>query len=238
MGQVSTSFTFILHPDGPSYPLPYQPDNGNTWYIGPGDTSSVRYFCFYIPAIIESVTGLTGTITGTNIATNPTWCWDDNLTCDHYSINSNGWPASYNINDLVAHFSDSTHNKKRQLMFCRVRANHPGSGYVHGIVSSIQVTITGTFRTIDNVSIGDKVTRANMKALADYINELSGYLCTGASQSITIPTANNKILLDNWSSYIAKANTLPHVSNLQPPSDTKITAAYYNSIANAVCQVS
>jgi len=74
-----------------------------------------------------------------------------------------------------------------------------------------------------------------MAALKTYLN---GY-CTGTNIGTSYTLADiaegAAINNSNLSSYVNKANALPHVSGLSAPSEgASITAAYYNNIVNKV----
>lgn len=74
-----------------------------------------------------------------------------------------------------------------------------------------------------------------MAALKTYLDGYCNGTNIGTSYTLADITDGTSIDNSNLTSYINKANALPHVSGLSAPSEgASITAAYYNNIVNKI----
>lgn len=186
-----------------------------------------RYIVLYVPAIIKTVTAVSGSITVNQFAYGTRWFWSSVVSGAQY-VDSN---SVTDITQLPSKFTDTS----KQLIVCRQAFRNGGSSWGQCAVTAISCTITGTFEKIDTVSAGTQITNTTMVNLKNYLDSMATYLCMGTGTTITAPGSGNPIDNSNWTNYITKANALPHVSGLAIPSEgNSISASYYNGIASAV----
>lgn len=187
-----------------------------------------RFIVLYIPAIIKTVTSVSGSVTVNQYAYGTRWFWSSVVSGAEY-VDTN---SVTNIADLPSKFSASN---SKQLIVCRQAFRNGTSSWGQCAVTAITVNITGTFEKLDTVSAGQSITRTTMVNLKNYLDSMATYLQMGTGTTITAPTAGNVINDTDWTNYITKANALPHVSGLAIPTEGgTISASYYNNIVSKV----
>ena len=221
MAQVS--YNFYLHPNSPTS-LPFT--------ITTGSGTDARIFYFIPNKYLQTLSTLTVPAFMQNSTSGATqYRWNNVLNYDTGTAvrsDTNNQTVSTNlINDFNAN------NGTKQILCVRVQFVKTNTSYSVAVPNISGIGITPNLNT---VSIGDKITIENMENLRTYINNITSLLQVGTSSTITQLTRNTSISYLNWSSYVNKANTLPYVSGITLPTQyTAATAAYYNSIINAIC---
>lgn len=188
-----------------------------------------RFIVLYIPAIIKTVTSVSGSVTVNQFAYGTRWFWSSVVSGAEY-VDTN---SVTNIADLPSKFSASN---SKQLIVCRQAFRNGGSSWGQCAVTAITVNVTGTFEKLDTVTAGTTtIQRATMVNLKNYLDSMATYLQMGTGTTITAPAAGAVADNSDWTNYITKANALPHVSGLAIPTEgNTISASYYNNIVSKV----
>ena len=214
----SITMTCRVHPSSP-YVL-----NTNVG-LNPG-VWDARFICIYVPAIIKTVTAVSGSTTVNQCNGGARWFWSSVPSGAEYV----DMESVVDITQLPGKFNES-----KQIIVCRQAFYNNTSSWKEAIVTAISVTITGTFEKLDKVTAGTPITSASMTALKNYLDSMATYLQTGTGTSITAPAAGTTADDSNWTNYITKANALPHVSGLVIPTEgSTISASYYNNIVDNI----
>ena len=196
-----------------------------------GQTGTI-YVCFYVPAILTSVTSISGSVTSSNTS-GTRFMWSTNWDNNKEPAN----PAhSTNVSTPTIGNATSLFTVNRQLFWARLAiVNENGTSSKTGRVTAFNITINGTAQDLPEIAEGDPITIANMTTLKSYIDTMNTKLNINSSYTLSTPVANAQIDRTIWQNYITKANAMPHVSGLVMPStNDEITAAYYNNIVTTL----
>lgn len=185
------------------------------------------YFALYVPYHLTAISTISLSVDADGLTAgwaNVRWMWKSSPTDTSYSTS---W-AYTNATDLKNNFSAS-----KQILILRygIESVQARKGTIRGAT----VTVNGTTLGLATVNVGDPITAANMANLKSYIDTLATDLQVGTTYTIATLTQYTTIDNADWSSYITKANALPHVSGLtQPGANNPANASYYNSIVSAL----
>lgn len=155
----------------------------------------VPILCFYIPYVITDIVEVTGGVTVSRWAQDIRWFWDDNLQGSHYTT------AIATSNNSTAGL-ENLFSVDRPILCVRVAIRNTTSNGGEVSINAASCSITAEVDTLSTISIGDKISTANMyntntniitNNLKNYIDTLSTKLLTGNSISIGEPALGAKI---------------------------------------------
>lgn len=215
----SITMTCRVHPSSPYALNTAVGLNAGVW--------DARFICVYVPAIIKTVTSVSGSTTVSQCNGGARWYWSSVPSgAEYVDVNS--------VTDITQ--LPSKFNQSKQIIVCRQAFYNNTSSWKEAKITAISVTITGTFEKLDKVTAGTTViTSATMTTLKNYLDSMATYLQMGTGTSITAPAVGAAADNSNWTNYIIKANALPHVSGLAVPTEgSTISASYYNNIVDKV----